>query len=123
MTTLTTALASTALTAAVSLAVPRYKPHNIELETKMRPFIPDYIPAVGDIDPFVKVPRPDGKADNLGLDNLDEPAAIQSDPNVLQLQLRAVSKSSAAQVRALLRTLTPTLTPTLTLTAHRSPSP
>ena len=54
----------------------------------------------GDIDPFVKVPRPDGKADNLGLDNLDEPAAVQSDPNVLQLQLRAVSKSSAAQVMA-----------------------
>jgi len=80
--------------------ITRYKPHNIELETKMRPFIPDYIPAVGDIDPFVKVPRPDGKADNLGLDNLDEPAAVQSDPNVLQLQLRAVSKSSAAQVMA-----------------------
>ncbi|KAJ1627937.1 intraflagellar transport complex B protein 46 C terminal-domain-containing protein [Pavlovales sp. CCMP2436] len=33
----------------------RYKPHNIELETKMKPFIPDYIPAVGEIDPFVKV--------------------------------------------------------------------
>ena len=81
--------------------MPRYKPHNIELETKMRPFIPDYIPAVGDIDPFVKVPRPDGKADNLGLDNLDEPAAVQSDPNVLQLQLRAVSKSSAAQAAAM----------------------
>ena len=35
--------------------ITRYKAHNIELETKMRPFIPDYIPAVGDIDPFVKV--------------------------------------------------------------------
>ena len=80
--------------------ITRYKPHNIELETKMRPFIPDYIPAVGDIDPFVKVPRPDGKADNLGLDKLDEPAALQSDPNVLQLQLRAVSKSSGAHVMA-----------------------
>merc|ERR1712216_98117 len=77
--------------------ITRYKPHNIELETKMRPFIPDYIPAVGDIDPFVKVPRPDGKADNLGLDALDEPSNNQSDPTVLQLQLRAVTKSSAAQ--------------------------
>eukprot|EP00966_Prymnesium_polylepis_P237629 5495914-Prymnesium_polylepis.1 len=35
----------------------RYKPHAIELETKMRPFIPDYIPAVGDIDSFVKARR------------------------------------------------------------------
>lgn len=34
--------------------ITRYKPHTIELETKMRPFIPDYIPAVGDIDSFVK---------------------------------------------------------------------
>jgi len=77
--------------------ITRYKPHNIELETKMRPFIPDYIPAVGDIDPFIKVPRPDGKADNLGLVVLDEPASVQSDPTVLTLQLRAVSKSSGAQ--------------------------
>jgi len=77
--------------------ITRYKPHNIELETKMRPFIPDYIPSVGDIDPFIKVPRPDGKADNLGLVTLDEPASIQSDPTVLTLQLRAVSKSSGAQ--------------------------
>ena len=39
--------------------VSRYKPHNIELETKMRPFIPDYIPAVGEIDHFAKVrPQP-----------------------------------------------------------------
>jgi intraflagellar transport protein 46 len=77
--------------------ITRYKPHAIELETKMRPFIPDYIPSVGDIDPFIKVPRPDGKADNLGLVSLDEPASVQSDPTVLTLQLRAVSKSSGAQ--------------------------
>ena len=75
----------------------RYKPHDIQLETKMRPFIPDYIPAVGDIDSFVKVPRPDGKQDNLGLVTLDEPASVQSDPTVLTLQLRAVSKASGNQ--------------------------
>lgn len=45
----------------------RYKPHNIELETKLKPFIPEYIPAVGDIDEFIKVPRPDGQPDYLGL--------------------------------------------------------
>jgi len=77
--------------------ITRYKPHAIELETKMRPFIPDYIPAVGDIDSFVKVPRPDGKADHLGLAVMDEPSSNQSDPTVLTLQLRAVTKSSGAQ--------------------------
>jgi len=77
--------------------ITRYKPHHIELETKMKPFIADYIPAVGEIDPFVKVPRPDSKPDNLGLTVLDEPSSQQSDPTVFTLQLRAVTKSSAAQ--------------------------
>jgi intraflagellar transport protein 46 len=45
----------------------------------VKPFIPDYIPAIGDIDEFIKVPRPDGKPDQLGLGTLDEPAAKQSD--------------------------------------------
>lgn len=32
-----------------------YAPQTIELDMKLKPFIPDYIPAVGDIDPFLKV--------------------------------------------------------------------
>jgi hypothetical protein len=35
--------------------IPRYKPHNVELDTRLKCFIPDYIPAVGEIDPFLKV--------------------------------------------------------------------
>ena len=41
--------------------------------------------------------RPDGKKENLGLTMLDEPAAKQSDPSVLELQLRAISKQSSAK--------------------------
>ena len=33
----------------------RYTPQNIELDLKLKPFIPDYIPAIGDIDAFIKV--------------------------------------------------------------------
>ncbi len=33
----------------------RYKPHNIALDTKLKCFIPDYIPSVGEIDAFIKV--------------------------------------------------------------------
>lgn len=33
----------------------RYTPQTIELEYKIKPFIPDFIPAVGDIDAFIKV--------------------------------------------------------------------
>ena len=51
----------------------------------MKPFIPDYLPAVGDPDDFIKVPRPDGKSDYLGLKILDEPSIKQTDPAILKL--------------------------------------
>ena len=73
------------------------QPNDIELDTRLKPFIPDFIPAVGDIDAFVKIPPPDEKEDGLGLAVLDEPAARQSDPTVLDLQLRVVSKKSNMQ--------------------------
>ena len=80
----------------------RYTPQGIELETRFKPFIPDYIPAVGDIDAFIKVPKPDATKEKLGLTILDEPAAKQSDPSVLDLQLRAISKRST-QKQALVK--------------------
>jgi len=72
----------------------RYKPHDIELETKLKCFIPDYIPSVGDIDAFIKIPRPDSKEDGLGLRVLDEPSTDQTEPDVLDLKLRAICKRS-----------------------------
>ena len=69
-----------------------YKPIDIDIETQLKPFTYDYIPAVGDIDAFIKVPRPDGQLETLGRGSLDEPAAKQSDPSVLDLQLRALSR-------------------------------
>jgi intraflagellar transport protein 46 len=35
--------------------ITRYRPQDIELEPELKPFIPDYIPAIGDIDAFIKV--------------------------------------------------------------------
>lgn len=40
----------------------------------MKAFIPEYIPAVGEVDAFLKMPIPDGKDETLGLAALDEPA-------------------------------------------------
>ncbi|KAK9394917.1 intraflagellar transport protein 46 like [Crotalus adamanteus] len=78
----------------------RYSSQMIDLEHKLKPFIPDFIPAVGDIDAFLKVPRPDGKTDNLGLLVLDEPSTKQSDPTVLSLWLTENSKQhNVAQVK------------------------
>nr|XP_006814223.1 PREDICTED: intraflagellar transport protein 46 homolog isoform X3 [Saccoglossus kowalevskii] len=84
--------------------ITRYTPQSIELEHKLKPFIPDFIPAVGDIDAFLKISEPDGKPSTLGLIVLDEPCARQSDPTVLDLQLRAISKQTttkSVQVRSI----------------------
>lgn len=77
--------------------ITRYQPVHMSLETNMMSFIPDYIPAVGEIDNFVKIPRPDGEPDHLGLTVLDEPASQQSDPTALDLQLRAATKQAKLQ--------------------------
>nr|XP_012152012.1 PREDICTED: intraflagellar transport protein 46 homolog isoform X2 [Megachile rotundata] len=74
----------------------RYTPQKIELNYKLIPFIPDFIPAVGDIDAFLKIPRPDGVEDKIGLNVLDEPCTNQSDPAVLHLQLRSYMRSAGA---------------------------
>lgn len=47
------------------------------------------------MDAFIKIPRPDGVIDNIGLTVLDEPSTDQSDPAVLHLQLRSKSKSAS----------------------------
>ncbi|EEH58315.1 uncharacterized protein MICPUCDRAFT_4721, partial [Micromonas pusilla CCMP1545] len=68
--------------------IDRYRPRDVDPPADLKPFVPDFQPAVGDIDEFVKIPRPDGVADELGLRVLDEPKATQSDPDVLRLKLR-----------------------------------
>ncbi|GMI20800.1 hypothetical protein TeGR_g5469 [Tetraparma gracilis] len=78
--------------------ISRYKPHEVELDTSLKCFIPDYIPAVGEMDAFIKIPTPAGGSDDLGLKVLDEPAASQSDSTVLELQLRAISKKASGEV-------------------------
>ena len=61
----------------------------------MKPFLPAYIPAVGEVDAFLKVPRPDGKEDGLGLRVLDE-SLQESDRSVVTMQLLALSKDKSA---------------------------
>lgn len=45
----------------------RYTPQLIDLDHKLKPFIPDFIPAVGDIDAFLKVQSEHPKNDSLGV--------------------------------------------------------
>ena len=43
----------------------------------------------------MQVERPDLAADSLGLAVVDEPLAAQSDPSLLDLQMRAVTRSDS----------------------------
>lgn len=66
--------------------IQRYKPQKIDLETKLKPFVPEYIPAVGEVDAFLKMPKPDGAKEDLGIVVLDEPALNHEDKTVLELK-------------------------------------
>mmetsp|Transcript_10334 Transcript_10334/g.19021 ORF Transcript_10334/g.19021 Transcript_10334/m.19021 type:complete len:291 (+) Transcript_10334:2272-3144(+) len=77
-----------------------YQPVDLDLETPLKCFVPPkYFVAVGDVDPFIKIPRPDGVPDGLGTVILDEPIrANQSNAAVIELQLRNHSKSEIGRV-------------------------
>ena len=72
--------------------IQRYKPKKTPLLQKLRPFIPEYVPAVGDIDAFLKIPRPDGRDQEFGLgwQVLDEPSLKQTDPAILDQTLKTL---------------------------------
>lgn len=72
----------------------------MSIDYVLQPFIPEFIPAVGDIDAFLKVVPP--KLTNerrgttafiskLGIDVLDEPSGQQSEPALLHMKLRSLS--------------------------------
>merc|ERR1711871_1693882 len=77
----------------------KYKVPKVEIETQIKCFIPDYVPAIGSIDCFVKPARPDGKPEDIGLQFVDEPNSSQSDHTVLELQLRAKSKKRLGEAK------------------------
>lgn len=45
----------------------RYQPEHPVLPAHLKLFIPDYLPAIGDVDEFLKPQRPDGAPETLGL--------------------------------------------------------
>jgi intraflagellar transport protein 46 len=66
--------------------IQRYKPQKIDLDTKLKPFVPEYIPSVGEVDAFLKMPKPDGAKEDLGIAVLDEPALNPEDKTVIELR-------------------------------------
>lgn len=87
----------------------RYTPQKFEIEYKLQPFIPEYVPAVGDIDAFLKVLPPAIPETaitaamrlhlaGLGLKVLDEPCGNQTDPALLHMKLRSTSTVTGALI-------------------------
>jgi len=72
--------------------ITRFKPITLELETKLKAFIPEYIPAVGEVDAFLKIPKPDNTQETLGLMDLDEPKLNQSKKAKLDLIFQDLHK-------------------------------
>jgi intraflagellar transport protein 46 len=74
--------------AALFALIGKFRPDPVDLSVHWRPFLPELTPAIGTIDAFIKVPRPDGEVDDLGLVVVDEPSIKQSNPQVLRMELR-----------------------------------
>ena len=69
-----------------------FVPLDIEVKTELKPFIPEFIPAVGEVDAFLKIPRPDKREELLGLNKLDEPALNMKKKSYLDLLIKEFYK-------------------------------
>ncbi|EFO89660.1 CRE-DYF-6 protein [Caenorhabditis remanei] len=80
---------------AVLTYIDAYKAQEVELRPQLRAFTIEYIPSMGDVDLFIKVPRPDDIDDNVGLTQVDEPPSNQSDATIVDMQIRNATKDAA----------------------------
>ncbi|XP_065358667.1 intraflagellar transport protein 46 homolog [Calliphora vicina] len=89
----------------------KYTPQNIETPYHLQPFVPEYVPAVGDVDAFLKVTEPpllkpqrskemQEHLHKLGLYFLDEPSGTQSEPSLLNMKLRSALTGSSKNARS-----------------------
>ena len=74
--------------------IQKYVPKDIELETRWKIFVPEYIPSCGDLHAFLKVECDDVNDKDLGLRVLDEPSTHQSDPTIVELHQTSLCKQN-----------------------------
>lgn len=85
----------------------QFQVQTLALPTPLQPFMPKFEPAIGDPDNFTKVQRPDSGKDLIGLVVLDEPGPVQSNPSILEMQLRNATTLSKGKAPAHVRTVDP----------------
>lgn len=71
----------------------------------MKPFIPNFIPSIGEVDAFIKINRPDNQLDELGLSLLDEPTINGVDPVIFSLDLSYTGKNKNVNTNLIIKTL------------------
>lgn len=53
--------------------ITHFTPSSVELDPVLKPFIPDFIPAISEVDAGLRLPRPDGQFCGLGIVRVAEP--------------------------------------------------
>jgi len=71
----------------------------------MKPFIPNFIPSIGEVDAFLKINRPDNQLEELGLSVLDEPTINGVDPVIFSLDLSYTGKSKNINPNLIIKTV------------------
>lgn len=71
----------------------------------MKPFIPNFIPSIGEVDAFLKINRPDNQLEELGLSVLDEPTVNGVDPVIFSLDLSYTGKNKSINPSLIIKTV------------------
>ena len=66
----------------------KFQPEPFEINIHWKPFLPEFLPSIGMVDAFVKVPDPFAEIDPLGLNILDEPSIDQTNSQIYKMELR-----------------------------------
>jgi len=97
-------------------SITHYVPQQAAIKPRLRTFIPDYVPTVGEVDAFIKLPFPPSDlpeitriSTTLGFTVLDEPSIDQSDSALLALKLRAKTRDPSSALSNTSNTLTTAL--------------
>jgi intraflagellar transport protein 46 len=71
----------------------------------MKPFIPNFIPSIGEVDAFLKINRPDNQLEEQGLSVLDEPTINGVDPVIFSLDLSYTGKNKSINPNLIIKTV------------------